>query len=61
MGLSAKTGSRTHLDAQDRFMMHSDSSRDPFLDSLGGPKEAKIDSKLVSEDAENGKDENLDF
>ena len=61
VGLSAQMGFRTHLDARDRFMMHSDSSRDLFLESFGGPKETKIDEELVSEDAKNGEGENLDF
>ena len=37
------------------------SSRHRFLDPFGGPKEARIDQKLSSDDVTNEKSEKVDF
>ena len=37
------------------------SSRNSFLDHVGGPKEAKIDKKSILDDVKNEKSENVDF
>ena len=37
------------------------SSRNSFLESFGGSKEAKIDQKSSSDDVKNEKSENVDF
>ena len=42
-------------------MMPVISSRNSFLDNIGGPKDAKIDSKTSSDDVKNDKSENVDF
>ena len=41
--------------------MRPRSSRNSFLDHVGGPKEAKIDQKSSSDDVKNEKSENVDF
>ena len=44
-----------------RFLSRGTSSRNSFLDSFGGPKDAKIDQKSKLNDVKNEESEKFDF